>query len=355
MRKAYKLLIPVIALTGFLICPLGESFAGNEDRVGQAGATELLINPWARSSGWAGANTASIRGLEAIHSNVAGTAFTRQTEVIFTRTSWLKGSDININAFGITQKVGESGVIGLGLMSMDFGDIEITRTDLPEGGIGTYSPQFLNLAVSYAKIFSNSIYGGFSAKIISESLSNIKTQGIAFDAGIQYVTGLNADKDNLKFGISLRNVGPPLKFDGDGLSFRGNNNLSPYDFTVQQRSASFEIPSLVNIGVAYDFKLAEDHRLTTAGNFTSNSFSKDNFMFGVEYGFKEFFMIRGGFMYQDGIFDDADRLTAYTGPTAGFTLQAPLGKGGKTFALDYSFRATDPFEGTHSFGARLDL
>ncbi|MBK5284896.1 MAG: DUF3308 domain-containing protein, partial [Bacteroidia bacterium] len=30
--------------------------AGNNDRAGQAGATELLINPWARSSGFGGAN-----------------------------------------------------------------------------------------------------------------------------------------------------------------------------------------------------------------------------------------------------------------------------------------------------------
>ena len=27
-------------------------FAGNEDRAGSAGATDLLVNPWARSSAW---------------------------------------------------------------------------------------------------------------------------------------------------------------------------------------------------------------------------------------------------------------------------------------------------------------
>ena len=35
-----------------------------DERTGQAGAFELLINPWAQSSGMAGANTASSRGLE---------------------------------------------------------------------------------------------------------------------------------------------------------------------------------------------------------------------------------------------------------------------------------------------------
>ena len=54
--------------------------------------------------------------------------------------------------------------------------------------------------------------------MISEQISNVGASGIALDAGIQYVTGA---KDNLKFGISLKNVGPRMSFSGDGLSFRG--------------------------------------------------------------------------------------------------------------------------------------
>jgi hypothetical protein len=57
--------------------------AGNEQRAGQAGASELLINPWARSSGWGGANTAGIKGLEALNLNVAGTAFTKKNRINF--------------------------------------------------------------------------------------------------------------------------------------------------------------------------------------------------------------------------------------------------------------------------------
>ena len=52
--------------------------AGNEDRVGQAGGQSLLVNPWARSNGWAGANTANSVGLESMFLNVAGTAFTKK-------------------------------------------------------------------------------------------------------------------------------------------------------------------------------------------------------------------------------------------------------------------------------------
>ena len=352
MKKVLKTILPVVM--AIMVSNISV-YAGNEDRVGQAGAGELLINPWARSSGWAGANIASIRGLEAMYLNVAGIAFTPRTEIVFSHTQWLKGSDININAFGLTQKLGESGVLGVNVMSMDFGEIEVTTVNSPEGGKGTFSPQFINLGISYARIFSNSIYGGLTLKIISESISDVGAQGMCFDAGIQYVTGFNADKDNLMFGISLKNVGPPMRFDGDGLSFRGLIPSTGTNMTVQQRSEQFELPSLVSIGAAYNFNLAEAHKLTLAGSFTSNSFMKDQFSVGLEYSFKEYFKVRGGMLIEDGLFDDLERTNALTGPTGGVTFQVPFGGSGKSFGIDYSYRATDPFDGVHSFGARLNL
>ena len=64
--------------------------AGNEDRVGSAGASELLINPWARSSAWGDAGMSCVNGIEATFMNVAGLAFTDKTELVFNRTNWLQ-------------------------------------------------------------------------------------------------------------------------------------------------------------------------------------------------------------------------------------------------------------------------
>lgn len=345
-------------LAGLLIALMGLtteiSIAGNPDRAGAAGATELLINPYARSAGWGGANSAGVRGLDAQFWNVAGLAFVKKTELTFNNTQWLKGSGISINNFGLAQHVGQSGVIGIGLMSMGFGEIQYTTTDLPEGGIGTFSPQFFNLGLSYSKEFSNSIYGGVTLRIISEAIADVKTQGLGFDAGIQYVTGFNADKDNLKFGIALRNVSAPLKYSGDGLAIRGQlQNGSTLG--LQQKSGEFELPSLLNIGVSYDFKLAEMHRLTTAFNFTANSFSANQYTLGLEYGFKTLFMLRAAYVYENDITDSELRMTALTGLNAGISFELPLGKTGKALGLDYAYRATNPFDGCHSIGARLRL
>jgi hypothetical protein len=297
--------------------------------------------------------------LEALFTNIAGTAFTKGTEIIFSYTNWLKGSGVNVMAFGLSQKLGANGgVLTVAIMNMNFGEINITTTNSPEGGLGTFKPSYLNINLAYAKAFSNSIYGGINIKIINETISDASATGIALDAGIQYVTG---EKDQIKFGIALKNVGAPMKFSGDGLSFRGiipGHGNDNEQFTVEQRSANYELPATLRIGASYDFLIGEMHRITLAGNFASNSFTKDQFSLGLEYGLKYYFMVRAGYTYQDGMFNSnvSDRGTVFTGPSAGFTVSVPFSKEKETgISIDYSYRATNPFQGTHSVGLKLNF
>lgn len=352
-----------LALTGGLVSLCSIAKAGNPERAGQAGGTQLLINPYARSAGWANANTARCTGLESQYNNVAGLAFTKKTELMFMRSAWLVGSGININAFGFSQKIGETGAIGVGITSINAGKIERTTEDQPEGGLGTFSPRFTNIALSYAKGFSDNIYGGVTLRVISEGIDNVKAQGVSIDAGIQYHTG---KYDQIHLGVGLKNVGPKMQYKGDGLSVQSTVNNAygeSYLITQNQRSAAFDLPALLNIGGAYDFYLLKDttgrlktHRITVAGNFTSNSFTKDNFLVGVEYGWKNLLMVRGGMTMEKGIFKgDASRTTAFTGPTCGATIEIPFGEKKSTFGIDYSYRFTNPFGGVHSFGARINL
>jgi len=351
MKNIYNSALAIL-LAGIILFPV-IALAGNKDRSGQAGASELLINPWARSSGWGGVNISNCYGLESMYTNIAGLAFTQKTELIFSHTQWLKGSGIDINTFGLAQKVGDAGVLGLAMMSLKFGDLPITTTSLPEGGIGTFSPTYMNINVAYAKAFSNSIYGGFNIKVISEAISDVSATGIALDAGIQYVTG---EKENIRFGISLKNIGPTMKFRGDGLSIRSFLPNQESMFTLEQRSADFELPSQLNIGASYKFIFNEMHSLSLAGAFISNSFYKDQYVLGAEYELKNYLMLRGGYTYEEGITSDADRTTVFTGPTGGLSVQVPLNKEkGSIFSVDYSYRATNPFQGSHTIAARLSF
>ncbi|MBN2172707.1 MAG: PorV/PorQ family protein [Bacteroidales bacterium] len=355
MKNIYKYWIAIF-LIGLMAVTTTNVQAGNKDRSGQAGAAELLINPWARSSGWGGVNVASVQGLEGMFNNVAGMAHTSKTELIFSYTDWMRGADIKLMSFGFSQRIGEAGVLGLSIMSMNFGEIEITTIDDPEGGIGTFSPRYLNIALAYSKAFSNSIFGGLNLKIISESIADASAQGIAIDAGIQYITG---EQENIKFGISLRNVGPKMKFSGDGYSLRtfipGNDD----QFTTTQRGASFELPAQLNIGVAYDFLFEHSTRFSLAGNFVSNSFTKDQVIFGAEFSFRNLVVLRGAYAYEEGInaeITDPERTNANKGFSGGFSVQVPLNKEkGGVFAVDYAYRPTDHFKSIHSIGIRFTL
>lgn len=337
-------------------------YAGNPDRVGQAGATELLINPWARSSGWNAANTAGMTGVEAMRFNPGGVVGVPNSEFLFARTIWLSGTDIFINSFGFTQRLGaaKSGAIGLSIMTFDFGNIDITTVDQPEGGIGTYSPSFTNIGITYSHMFSNRIRAGATIRIISETIPDAKASGVCFDAGLQYITDISGDEDKkrTKFGISLRNVGTPMSFSGDGLARRGQFEGEEVILTVDGRSASFELPTLINISFAQDFWLTKtaDHILTAALTFTSNSFAYDQFNLGLEYSLKNIVMLRAGYIYEQNIYSKEDRRNIYTGPAAGFSVNLPFGTDKKNvFAVDYSYRATMNFAGTHTFGARIVL
>jgi hypothetical protein len=352
MNKIFKVLLAFVLVSIFLLADKN-LIAGNKDRVGECGSQELLINPWARSSGWGGVGIANSRGIEAMYTNIAGLAFTQRTEIVFAHTMWLKGSGVSINTFGLSQKVGETGVIGVGVMAMSFGSIPITTVDLPEGGLGNFTPALMNINLSYSKVFSNSIYGGINIKVVSQKISNLSASGFAIDAGIQYITG---EKENIMFGIALKNVGPKMHFKGDGLSSQGLMNGSVSQRTVEERSAEFELPTTLNIGVAYDFIISDQHKITLAGAFISNSFGKDQYIVGLEYKMMDYLYLRGGYAMENGTFKKDERTNALTGPHAGITVQVPVNKKkGSTIGVDYSYRATNPFQGTHSFGLRINL
>ena len=66
-------------------------------------------------------------------------------------------------------------------------------------------------------------------------------------------------------------------------------------------------------------------------------------------------MARVGYLYEDKISDASLSTLAFTGPTAGLTVAMPINKTGSTLDIDYGFRATRNFSGTHTIGLRLNL
>ncbi len=395
MKNIYKSLIicTLVALVSAITSP--DVMAGNRDRSGQAGASHLLIDPWARSNGMANAGVAEIRGLESVYSNVAGLTYVTGTEFSFNRTQYLVGSNcgININAFAFAQHLGKNGkdfgTLAVSFSSMGFGDIDVTTVAQPEGGLGTYSPSLTTINLHYAKSFNSFIKGGVTAHIVNESIADLSATGFALDAGIQYIAG---KFENFKIGVTLKNVGLPMSYKGDGLAWRGTISNTSTEQTLEVRSAEFEMPSLLAIGISYDFlwfggeygsmsreELAEQgltrdeaqHRLTLAASFTANSYSRDIFAIGLEYGFMNYFMVRAGYSLESvssstEVDESGEEVLAaillnsdsfYSGPSVGATAVVPLKKGntGSRIYIDYSYRFTHQWKGNHYIGIKITL
>ena len=329
-------------------------YAGNEDRVGSAGATQLLANPWARSTALGDANVSSVNGLEATFTNIAGLAYTDKTQLKFNHTNWLGSSGIRFSSAGIAQRISETGVIGISVQSMNFGEIPFTTESNPEGGIGSFTPRYRIISLGYSKLFTHSISGGINLKIVSESISNLKSNGIALDAGIRYVAG---DKDEMKMGITLKNVGPPIKQTGDGLSTQINYVSTGNLATLDQRSQAYELPSLLAIGISYDLLFSKLNKLTPSFSFTANSFSKDQFRLSLDYCVvlnKTAFNVRTGYVYESDL-NTLNRSNALTGFTAGFSIDAFFGKNQSAIGLEYAARLSSPFGLIHTFGTTINI
>lgn len=341
--------------------------AGNEDRIGQNGGHELMINPWPRLGGWHGVNTANVTGIEAMRNNVAGLIGTNSLELKASTSKYLLGTGIDMSAFGFAKTLNDEGtdVMSVTVSSFNIGEVERTTYDQPGGGIGTFNPNVVNIAAGYAKRFSNAIKGGAVVRMLSESLSDATASGVAIDAGIQYSTNFGDGETNTShFGVSLRNIGTPMQYSGNGLSNRATIQGNDFAQTMQARSNSFELPSLLNIGLSQDFYFSDDEvqKLTIAGNFTSNSFSKDQYKLGAQYSLNEIIEVRSGLLYETGIFDQEGASThAYSGPSAGFTVNVPFEDRDETeghtkkISLDYSVRMTKVYDGVHSIGLSMDL
>lgn len=363
----------IYCLLGFFAC-IPQAFAGNPERIGQAGGTQLLVNPYARSSGSNGANAAFTMGIESAITNPAGIAHTRKSEVVFAHTRWMNTADISVNALGISQALGErGGVLGLSIVSFGFGDIPITTIDNPDGGLGTYSPTFLNLGLSYAQtMVSDRIFIGATLKLIHESIPDVSATGIAFDGGVQYQSkGKEGRPGNFRLGVALRNVGPQMQYRGDGLSYRAATGGpgSTFDSRVSTVASSFELPSVLNVSAAYhirvnfnDTTLTAEHMVTPMFAFVSNSFGNDQYILGAEYAFRNMLMLRASYSIEDEGGDREATLNAFTGLALGATFEVPFVRrnaltshGNSTFGVDYSMRQTYFFGFTHSIGIRLNI
>jgi hypothetical protein len=319
-------------------------YAGDATRTGTAGAMELLIPVGARSAALSGSTIASSSGADALYWNPAGASRLEGTDILFNSMSYL--ADIKVNYFAVASNFGGTGTVGVSVKTVNFGDIPVTTVALPEGTGGTYSPNYITFGLSYSNKFTDRIYGGFSAKYVSEKVVETSATGIALDIGIQYLSA-----SGIKLGVVLKNVGPQMKYSGqDGAYYTVLPDQQPGSAqrAVSLEKAGFELPSTLEFGVGYDLNLpGKMGVLSINGAFQNSNFGDDEYRVGLEYGWNNILFLRGGIMQTQ------DQTNNIYGPTFGIGLNIPFG--GTSIMFDYSYRKADYFDANQWIGVKLGL
>ena len=284
-----KLFIPV------LVVLLVAGVASGSSKMGTSGATELRIPVGSRSTAMAGAVVADVTGTEALFWNPAGATWAEGTEAYVSYRGYI--ADTYLTYFGVVSPLG-FGTVGVHAKILSLGDIYVTTESAWDGTGEVYSLNIPVLGLTYAKALTDRVAVGATAMYVSEEIMDTSARGMAFDFGFQYVP----DWKTLRLGMAMKNYGPRMRYSGPGFEHSvivPGDDPEAANRIVTLRSANFELPSYFQLGVAYDFDLAENGMLRTGLDFQSNNFSQDEYRFGAEYKFQDMFHLRGGYVYCD--------------------------------------------------------
>jgi hypothetical protein len=223
------------------------------------------------------------RGVEAIYWNPAGLGrLQSDAEGMFSSMQYI--ADIGVNYGAVAASFGEFGVLGLSVKALDFGDIPLTTQDDPENTSGRFfTPTYVTVSLSYSRQLSDAISTGGSVKIISEQIAAVRASGVALDFGVQY-SGL-VGVSGLNLGVAVKHIGPQMKYDGPGLlrDARAEGGGRPTQ-KYKSEAASFELPSVVEIGLGYNGRAGDNLTYSVASSFTNNNLYLDEYKLGGEVG-----------------------------------------------------------------------
>jgi len=344
------------------------SFGASTTRRGTAGAQELLIPVGARNIAMSGSFVAGINGIEAAAWNPAGVSgMEGNVDVIFSQTSWLAGIGVNYAAFA--SNFGGNNFYGMTLRSLDFGEIPVTTTSNPDGTGETFSPNFVTIGFLFSRKMTDRIFFGADFKIVNESIMRESATGFVLDAGVQYLIKENG----LRLGVSLKNLGLNMIFDGPDLEeYHIPDDSAPGTPSEPRRVhlQEFEMPTTLEMGASYGPLNSGVGQINLAASFLNNNFSFDEYRFGGEFSFQDILFIRVGTTIgynpepfgQDGIEGTEDDTEYYVkqteefiwGPTYGFGVNLE-----KVTALnltfDYAYRPAKFFEPSDWITLRLSF
>lgn len=320
-----------------------------QQKLAQTGMGFLVVGTDARSTGMGEAFTTMEGSSTSLLYNPAGLAgLTSFVDVAAGQMQWIADIRYLSGTIALAPFEGRYGVLGLSLLSVDYGAFKFTRVANNDQGYedieGYPEPYAYVLGVGYGKALSNQFSVGGQVKYVTQDLGKsvvpvyrqsldslgqtVKDTSIverehsigtlAFDFGTIYRTGFKS----LAFGVSVTNFSREVRYERE----------------------SFQLPLTFKIGISMDLmdllpSLAEDHTLFVSVDAVHPRSYGEYLNIGGEYVFSNTVALRAGYISNH--------------PDYGFTAGVGVQQFG--FAVDYSYMPHKVFRNIERLSVRFSF
>lgn len=240
--------IVLTALATCLVLP-----AQAQRKVGTTAATFLTLGTGARGVALGDAYMASARGADALFWNPAGMAIpvddTPMGSIFFTNYDWVV--DIGYNAVGFSLPVASNRMLGVSFAKVDYGRMDVTTLDEPDGTGERFGASDMVFGLSYAQPLTNQFYFGGTAKYVSQKIWDMSANTVAIDIGFVLITRY---VNGIRLAATMQNFGGKMQMDGVNTEIfvdpfnetDGNNESIPVRYKLDEWS----LPISFKFGIA---------------------------------------------------------------------------------------------------------
>ena len=238
------------------------------EKVGTYSAQFLKIGVSARASAMGSAYTAVATDAASIYWNPAGMVEQTRTQVTMNSVVWPADIDMYFAA-AVFNTPYLPGTFGISARALTMDPQEERTIYMPDGTKRFFDAGDMSFGLSYATYFTDRFSAGITTHFIHMGLADKSVETLAFDFGLLYRIGIQG----MRLGMIVQSLGGEVDFD---------NRAS-------------KLPTLFKVGLSVDAYRSGAHALLASGEFSHPVDNKERMNVGMEYGFNQFFMVRGGY------------------------------------------------------------
>jgi hypothetical protein len=339
------LFIKLILILILIGSPYLLSQSDDISKVGTTAAVFLEIPVGAPAVGLGGAFVSIANDASALYWNVGGISTLGRYDVHLAHMDWI--ADTRFNFAGLILPLGDFGTLGLSFTSLSMDDMLVRTVEKPEGTGEFFSVGDISIGLSYARNLTDRFSIGFTAKYIQEKIWHMAAQGWAIDAGTLFKTDLFG---GMVIGASISNFGTTMKLEGRDTRYfirvdetkQGSNDRVPTNIDLN----SWDLPLIFRIGLSTNAFKSDTYRLTVAVDAIHPNNDYPNLNMGAEFGFMDFFLIRGG--YNALFLKDSEG-----GLSLGVGLNSKMLFSEALVQFDYAFREFGRLKNIHMFSVEF--